>query len=377
MTGDFGVLDELMPFLDGPPLRADEQESFFQPSASGEQGTLFEHCARALDDQLPVGGHGLPLMGTGDWNDGMNRVGIGGKGESIWLGWFLHATLWRSLRWRIAVASRHAANAGASMPPRSDSPSSETAGMAAGTSAPISTMGQRSARRRTTSAESIRLRNPGAYYPGAAEPARALPAMAAVDATTLIRREERLVCFSHRLFDTTTLDPGYIKGYPPGIRENGGQYTSASGQFAFAMLGDGDKASRAFSLLNPINHARTRPRLNATRSSRTWCVRMSIRFAAHVGRGGWTWYTGSAGWMYRAGLDDPRLPAAGNDARHRYRIVATLHDRVPVSLRPLTNRGRDASAAASRRIVLMANHCNHLDPSPCPTATHHIQVLGA
>jgi cyclic beta-1,2-glucan glucanotransferase len=304
VTGDDGILDEVVPFLDGPLLRDGERESYFQPTTSREQGTLFEHCARGLDTSLPVGRHGLPLIGTGDWNDGLTRVGVEGKGESIWLGWFLHATLsafapladrrgerTRGTKWR-----RHASALAHSL---------ERDGWDGGwylraffdDGTPLGT--HRSAECRIDS-----IAQSWGVISGAAERRRAAAAMAATD-EHLVRRDDGLVLLFTPPFDQTPHDPGYIKGYPPGIRENGGQYTHGAiwSVIAFAMLGDGDKAGELFALLNPINHARTRVDVHRYKVEPYVMCADVYSEETHVGRGGWTWYTGSAGWMYRAGLE--------------------------------------------------------------------------
>jgi cyclic beta-1,2-glucan synthetase len=303
-TGDRAILGEPVPFLEGQALQPGEHDAYFQPTISDETASLFEHCARGLDHSLGVGAHGLPLIGTGDWNDGMNRVGPLGEGESVWLGWFLYATL----------------SAFAALAEASDEPS------------------RASTWRRHAAALQIALEREGwdgnwylrGYFDdgtpfgsavsdecridsiaqswsvisGAAEPARAARAMAAVD-DQLIRRDARLALLFTPPFDLTALDPGYVKAYPPGIRENGGQYTHAAAWsvIAFAMLGDGDKAAGLFSLINPINYASTRA------GARRYKVEPYVVAAdvysepPQLGRGGWTWYTGSAGWLYQAGIE--------------------------------------------------------------------------
>ena len=303
-TGDATVLDEVVSFLEGPTLATGQEESYFQPGVSSEQGTLFEHCARALDRALAVGAHGLPLMGTGDWNDGMNRVGREGRGESVWLGWFLHTTLGEFARVaedrgdqaRAAPWREHAAALKVSLEAQAwDGNWYRRAYFDDGT--PVGSIANEECR-----IDSIA--QSWGVISGAAEPARAARAMAAVE-EILIRRDEGLMVLLAPPFDHAALDPGYIKGYPPGIRENGGQYTHAAlwSVIAFATLGEGDKAYGLFSLLNPINHANTRA--NAERYKVEPYVVAADVYAerAHVGRGGWTWYTGSAGWMYRAGLE--------------------------------------------------------------------------
>jgi cyclic beta-1,2-glucan synthetase len=304
VTGDLGVLDETVPFLDGPELHAGESESFFRPTVSENRGTLFEHCALALDQSLAVGAHGIPLFGSGDWNDGMNRVGEAGKGESIWLGWFLYTTLMAfaplaDLRRDDARASAWRSHATALKD------SLEREGWDGNwyrrgyfdDGTPLGSAGNIECR-----IDSIA--QSWSVISGAASPVRAAAAMAAVD-EYLVRREDGLVLLFTPPFDRTPLDPGYIKGYPPGIRENGGQYTHGAlwSVIAFAMLGDGDKAEELFSLLNPINHANTRAGIHRYKVEPYVMCADVYSTAPHVGRGGWTWYTGSAGWMYRVGLE--------------------------------------------------------------------------
>ncbi|HVC21151.1 MAG TPA: glucoamylase family protein, partial [Vicinamibacterales bacterium] len=304
VTGDRAILDEVVPFLAGPVLADGEQESFFQPTTSPEQGTLFEHCARALDTSLAVGSHGLPLMGTGDWNDGLNRVGAGGKGESVWLGWFLHAALsafapladGRGAPARGAAWRQHATALGQSLEREGwDGSWYLRAFFDDGT--PLG--GRASAECRIDS-----IAQSWGVLSGAAEKARAVMAMAEVD-KQLVRRDDGLVLIFTPPFDRAPLDAGYIQGYPPGIRENGGQYTHAAlwSVIAFAMLGDGDKAGELFDMLNPINHAGTRADVHRYKVEPYVACADVYAEPTHLGRGGWTWYTGSAGWMYRAGLE--------------------------------------------------------------------------
>jgi cyclic beta-1,2-glucan synthetase len=304
VTGDIRVLDEMIPFLDGPALHEGEIDAFFQPMHSDEQATLFEHCARGLDHGLALGSHGLPLIGTGDWNDGMNRVGDQGKGESVWLGWFLHKTLTgfarladgreeqaRAANWRCHTAALEEALASDGWDGdwyrRAYFDDGTPLGSAADDECRIDAIAQS-----------------WSVISGAGNPTRAAQAMAAID-RHLVRRDDDLALLFAAPFDQTLRDPGYIKGYPPGIRENGGQYTHAAvwSVIAFAMLGDGDKAGELFSMLNPINHANT-PAAVERYKVEPYAVCADIySIAPHVGRGGWTWYTGSAGWMYRAGLE--------------------------------------------------------------------------
>jgi cyclic beta-1,2-glucan synthetase len=302
-TGDAGVLDEKMDFLAAPLLDLGEHDRFFVPAAADAPATLFEHCARGLDHSLHLGSHGLPLMGTGDWNDGMNRVGEAGKGESVWLGWFLHAALqaftpMADARQDIARAATwraHAATLQMALERAWDGDWYLRAYFDDGT--PLG----------SHAADECRIDSIAqawAVISGVAPPAHATRAMASVD-RELVRTDEKLLLVLTPPFDKTTSEPGYIKGYPPGIRENGGQYTHAAlwTAMAFARLGEGDKAAALFAMLNPINHART-PAEAARYKLEPYVVAADIYSTPpHVGRGGWSWYTGSAGWMQRVGLE--------------------------------------------------------------------------
>lgn len=304
VTGDSAVLDEVLPFLEGEPLDPGQSDRFFQAKPSSFAATLYEHCARALDASLPVGRHGLPLMGGGDWNDGMNRVGEGGQGESVWLGWLLHAALsafdgFADLRGEAARAEtwrRHAVALAEAQERegwdggwyrRAWYDDGAILGSEINDECRIDSIAQS-----------------WAVLSGAARPDRAAQAMAAVERELILPNDGLALLFSPP-FNHTPLDPGYIKGYPPGIRENGGQYTHAAlwSVMAFAALGQGDKAAALFWMINPINHARTRNDMHRYKVE-PYVVAADVYSASgHVGRGGWTWYTGSAGWMQRAGIE--------------------------------------------------------------------------
>ena len=303
-TGDAAILDEKVPFLDGPPLKPDEHDLYFQPGLSDEVASLYEHCARGLDLSLETGLHGLPLIGTGDWNDGMNRVGVAGKGESIWLGWFFHAAL--SAFAPIAATRADAARAAAWT---AHAVSLAGALHRDGWDGEWYRRGYYDDGAPLGSAESEECRidsiaQSWAALSGAGDPVRAHQAMAALD-RQLIHRGDRLALLFAPPFDKTVRDPGYIKGYPPGIRENGGQYTHAAAWsiMAFAALGQGDKAAEVFGLVNPVNHASTRSGVLRYKVEPYVVAADVYSVAPHVGRGGWTWYTGSAGWLYRAGIE--------------------------------------------------------------------------
>ena len=304
VTGDQGILDEAIPFLEGPALAAGQLDAYFEPSISAEHGTLFEHCARALDRSLGVGVHGLPLMGTGDWDDGMNRVGVEGKGESVWLAWFLHAVL---ARWAPVAAARG---------------ETKRAEAWIGHARSIKEAVEREAwdgnwYRRAYFDDGTPLGNAGSdacaitsiaqswgVLSGAADAVRVRRAMGSVD-QHLVRRNDDVILLLTPPFDHTALEPGYIKAYVPGVRENGAQYTHAAiwTVIAFAELGDGDKAAALFTMLNPITHSATPDGVRKYRVEPYVVVGDIYSEAPHVGRGGWTWYTGSAGWLYRAGIE--------------------------------------------------------------------------
>lgn len=303
-TGDETILDEPVPYLEGQHLRPEEHEQFFQPMTSGETTSLFEHCARGIDHAISLTGVlALPLMGSGDWNDGMNRVGEAGRGESVWLGWLLIRTIalfapladnrdpararhWRGHAAAVLEALEHSAWDGAWYR-RATFDDGTWLGAKDSQECKIDSISQS-----------------WAVLSGVANPARAAAAMTSLE-QQLIRRDDGLAVLFTPPFDKTPLDPGYIKGYPPGLRENGGQYSHAAmwAVLAFAKLGLGDKAHDLFALLNPINHART-PDAAARYAVEPYVVAADVySVAPHVGRGGWTWYTGSAGWMYQAGIE--------------------------------------------------------------------------
>jgi cyclic beta-1,2-glucan synthetase len=303
-TGDGAVLDEAVPFLEGPRLHVGEHDSFFQPTVSGEIATLFEHCARGLDQSLKFGVHGLPLMGTGDWNDGMNRVGDRGEGESVWLGWLLHSTL---TAFAPIADARHEKDRAANWRARAAALKSSLEREAWDGEWYLRGWYDDGTPLGSATSEECRIDSIAqawAVISGAGDRVRSARAMAAVE-RELIRPQDKLALLFVPPFDQTQLDPGYIKGYPPGIRENGGQYTHAAlwSVMAFGELGQGDEAARLFSLINPINHARSQAGMQRYKVEPFVVAADVYANPRHVGRGGWTWYTGSAGWMQRAGVE--------------------------------------------------------------------------
>jgi cyclic beta-1,2-glucan synthetase len=386
VTADQAVLDEPIAFIAGPALQPGQSDSFFEPTTADETASLYEHCARALDASLAVGVHGVPLIGGGDWSDGLNRVGEGGRGESVWLGWMLGATLkafapiaqTRGDKVRAANWRTHAQAVSAAIEQegwdgdwyrRAWFDDGALLGSAANEECRIDSIAQS-----------------WAVISGGGRRGRGERAMAAVERQLILPQDGLALLFAPP-FDRTSLDPGYIKGYPPGLRENGGQYTHAAlwSVIAFAALGEGDKAAALFSLLNPINHAHTRTDMHRYKVE-PYVVAADVYSApGHVGRGGWTWYTGSAGWMQRAGIEsllglrieadvlgiDPCIPKSWPHfemtVRHgasRYEIlvdnplgvergvVAAELDGASVATRPLAVKLQDDGAVHRLRVSL-------------------------
>jgi cyclic beta-1,2-glucan synthetase len=305
ITGDTGILNETVSFLEGPPLNDGQLESYFQPTVSGEHATLFEHCRRAIERATTEGPNGLPLIGTGDWNDGMNRVGEQGIGESVWLAWFL-VDIWKRFAQlcdrlgeeTLAIEYRERARGMTLTIERTawDGKWYRRAYFDDGT--PVGSQ-------RGQEAKIDSLSQSWSVISGAGDADRVKQAMKSVE-KNLIRDKEKIVLLLTPPFDHNTPHPGYIMGYPPGVRENGGQYTHAAlwVAMAFARLGDGARAVEVLQMLNPIEHSRT-PADYSTYRTEPYVVAADVySLAAQEGRGGWTWYTGSAGWMYRVWLEE-------------------------------------------------------------------------
>jgi cyclic beta-1,2-glucan synthetase len=377
VTGDSAILDELVPFIDGAPLGPREHEAYFEPRVSTVAVTLFEHAARALDRSLAVGSHGLPLMGTGDWNDGMNRVGQEGKGESVWLAWFLIANLEslatiagsrgepeRAGRWRThARALKEAIEREAwdgAWYLRAFFDDGTALGSAKNEECRIDSIAQS-----------------WSVLSGAGDPARSDRAMASLE-ELLVKKDEGLVLLLTPPFDRTPNDPGYIRGYVPGIRENGGQYTHAAVWVLLARAGrgEGDAAGELFRLLNPIERTGTPAALDRYKVEPYVLAGDVYGVPPHVGRGGWTWYTGSAGWLHRAGTEallgfqlrggslvlDPCIPRSWPRFelvfRHRetrYEITVTNPDHVSRGVAEVTLDGR----ASTREVPLVDDGATH------------------
>lgn len=300
LRGDTGVLDERVTFLEGRAVNPEEDSYYDLPARSEEAATLYEHCVRAIEHGLRFGAHGLPLMGSGDWNDGMNLVGDAGRGESVWLAFFLYDTLQRfaalarlkrdepfAERCRSqAAALRQQIEANAwdgAWYRRAYFDDGEPLGSATSPECQIDSLPQS-----------------WAVLSGAGDPERSRQALAAVD-ERLVRRDLRLIQLFDPPFSSSTLEPGYVKGYVPGVRENGGQYTHAAVwvAMAFAAAGDVERAWELWGFINPVRHGDT-PEAIATYQVEPYVVAADVYTnPQHAGRGGWTWYTGSAGWLYR------------------------------------------------------------------------------
>jgi cyclic beta-1,2-glucan synthetase len=335
-TGDTGVLDEEVPFLQGRVLNPDEHEAYERPSISPERASLYEHCVRAVAISLGVGAHGLPLIGTGDWNDGMSHVGPEGRGESVWLGWFLLAILRpfadvAASRGDLDLASRwrdHGDKLTGAVEAAWDGEWYRRAYFDDGT--PLGS-------KENAECRIDAIAQAWAVIAGGGAPERARQAMASAE-KHLVHRDAGLVLLLTPPFDRMVPSPGYIQGYVPGVRENGGQYTHAAlwMVMAFARLGDGDKAMELLAMINPANKTQTPDDVGQYRSEPYVVAADVYSSPAHLGRGGWTWYTGSAAWMYRVGIEsilgltlsggalqvDPCIPAGwpGYEARLRTRV---------------------------------------------------------
>ncbi len=305
VTGDREILQEQIPFLNAPELEPGQHEVFLEPQVSWEEANLFEHCRRAVEKGLTKGPHGLPLIGTGDWNDGMNRVGVEGRGESVWLGWFLIQVL-NDMEWlsnslgkeELAVIYQQEAKA---LETRIEKAAWDGAWYIRGTFDDGSPLGSAN----NIEARIDSLPQSWSWISGAGDPVRKEQALESAW-RQLVLKDEKLVLLFTPPFDVSHPSPGYIKGYPPGVRENGGQYTHAALwlALAFARQGDGNRAGEILRILNPIEH--TREDIDVWRYTvEPYVIAADVyRLPGRIGQGGWSWYTGSAAWMYRVWIEE-------------------------------------------------------------------------
>jgi cellobiose phosphorylase len=346
--GDSGVLDESVPFLDGRPVSPEDDSYYDLPGRSNETASLYEHCVRAIRHGLRFGAHGLPLIGSGDWNDGMNLVGIGGQGESVWLGFFLCAVLRQFAPVAAArgdpVFAEFCVLEGARLRQNIeqhgwDGEWYRRAYFDDGT--PLGSSSNAECRIDSISQSWSVLAGGGVdANEGGDSLARSRRAMQAVD-EQLVRRADGLIQLLDPPFDKTRLNPGYIRGYVPGVRENGGQYTHGAiwAAMAFAELGNSERAWELLNMINPVNHARSAEGI-ATYKVEPYVVAADVyALVPHTGRGGWSWYTGSAGWMYRLVVEsllglrlagemlhiEPCLPADWPGFKIHYRYRETVY----------------------------------------------------
>jgi cyclic beta-1,2-glucan synthetase len=345
VTGDESVLDERTSYLTMRLLEPHEDELYMMPDTSEMQASVFDHCIHILNRATTVGSHGLPLIGSGDWNDGMNRVGVDGRGECVWLAWFLVTTLRRFAD--RAEAKGYSASA-ASFRKKADayvSAIEQTSWDGEWYRRAYYDDGAPLGSHVNTECRIDSIAQSWSVISGAGDPNRRKIAMASLH-QHLVREDARLIMLLTPAFDRGTHDPGYIQGYLPGVRENGAQYTHAAlwAVMATALQGDGDRAMHLYQMINPITHAMTPEDVN-TYKVEPYVVAADVYTAeGHVGRGGWTWYTGSASWLYRVGLEsilgfskrgnsisiDPCIPSTWKGFELIYRYGKSVY-RVQVS----------------------------------------------
>ena len=387
-TGDSGVLDEPVAFLDGRAVPPEVDSYYDLPGRADESANLYQHGLRAVLKGLNFGEHGLPLMGSGDWNDGMNLVGAQGKGESIWLGFFLYDVLMQ-----FTTLARA----------RGDTPTAERCQLEA---AQLRQNIERNGwdgewYRRAYFDDGTPLGSAAnaecqidaiaqswSVLSGAGDPRRSRMAMAAVD-RRLVRRDDRLIQLLDPPFDRSGVDPGYIKGYVPGVRENGGQYTHGAiwTVMAFAALGDSPRAWELFDMINPVKHANSAAAV-ATYKVEPYVVAADVyAVAPHTGRGGWTWYTGSAGWLYRLITESllgltlevdrlsfaPCLPADWESFKLHYRYRETRYHITVLQTRIADDKTRimiDGVEQPDAAITLVDDRVEHAVEVKIPAASH-------
>ncbi|MHB1083529.1 MAG: GH36-type glycosyl hydrolase domain-containing protein [Thiobacillus sp.] len=390
-TGDTGVLDESVHFLEGRELNPEEEAYYDQPQRSTEAASLYEHCVRAIKHGLRFGEHHLPLMGCGDWNDGMNLVGRDGKGESVWLAWFLYDNLQQF------ASLAHSRDDSAIAELCTDQASQLLSNIEAqawdggwyrrayfddGT--PLGSSSNEECQIDSISQS-------WAVMSGGGDSERARQAMDAVD-HHLVRRDTQIIQLLDPPFDTSDLEPGYIKGYVPGVRENGGQYTHAAiwATTAFAMLGDTERAWELFGMLNPIHHG-SQPSENERYKVEPYVMCADIyAVSPHTGRGGWTWYTGAAGWMYRLTVETllglhlegnhlriaPCIPADWESYKIQYRYRDTAYH---INLRQIGEKMEHAIRVTVDGVVIngagRTGQPQGMIPLVNDRQDHHVEVV--
>jgi cellobiose phosphorylase len=385
-TGDLSILSENVRFIEGRRLREDEDSYYDVPGVTDEATSLYEHCTRAIKKGLIFGSHGLPLIGSGDWNDGMNKVGEGGKGESVWMGFFLYEVLIKfsevaRMKSDISFAElckKEAVQLRINIERdgwdgqwyrRAYFDDGSLLGSATSAECRIDSIAQS-----------------WSVLSGAAAPDRMKSAMEAVD-RLLVHREQKLIQLLDPPFDKSEMEPGYIKGYVPGVRENGGQYTHAAiwAAMAFAALRDNQRLWDLLSMINPINHSTSREEANVYKVEPYVATSDVYALFPHVGRGGWTWLTGSAAWMYRLILEsllgmsinmdiitfEPCVPVGWEEFKIRYLFQETVYR---ITVRQTSKKVEDASvtidgfARPGSVIHLINDHQEHLVEVRIPAA---------
>lgn len=378
-TGDSGVLDEQVTFLEGRPVDIHEESYYEQHRRSTESSSLYDHCVRAIRRSLTFGAHGLPLIGCGDWNDGMNLIGKEGKGESVWLAWFLYDVL---RRFANIAHLRHDEEFARLCEKEAEDLQDRTEAVAWDGDWYLRAFFDDGTPLGSAKNDECRidsLSQSWAVISGAADRDRAGQAMQEV-MKRLVREEDKILLLFEPPFDKTTLEPGYIKGYPPGVRENGGQYTHGAvwSVMAMAMLDEHPRAWELFRILNPILHGETPEGIERYRVEPYVMSADVYSNPQHVGRGGWTWYTGSGGWMYRLAVEtflglelhtdhltlSPRLPAdLWTTFKIHYRFRETFHH---IEVRKEGNKADrvirvivDGNEQPDHRIPLVDDHREH------------------
>jgi cellobiose phosphorylase len=339
-TGDMSILDETAHFLEGRPVNAEDDSYYDLPGQSDISASVYEHCVRAVLHGFRFGAHGLPLIGSGDWNDGMNLVGRHGRGESVWLAFFLCHVLGEFAKVARLHDDRSFAERCETEATQLRQRIEENAWDGGWYRRAYFDDGSPLGSSDNPECQIDSVAQSWAVLSGAGEAVRVRAAMNAVNAR-LVRRERGLIQLLDPPFDTSNLEPGYIRGYVPGVRENGGQYTHAAiwAAMAFAALGEAERAWELTAMINPVNHAQTAAGA-ARYKVEPYVVAADVyALAPHTGRGGWTWYTGSAGWMYRLVVESvlgltreanrlrfaPCLPPEWNEFALRYRYGETIY----------------------------------------------------